>query len=105
MEAVLGILAVVALAAPAGLAAAWFSTHGADALSTLFRPDHGLGWPHGVQEEEPTAWNWDRATRSQVADPRAEQAQPPAVAPVAFRVGPGSARDGWTGRDLRPRWR
>jgi hypothetical protein len=93
MEAVLGILAVVALAAPAGLAAAWFSTHGADALSTLFRPDRGLGWPHGVQEEEPTAWNWDRRTGSGVADRASDAAEPPTVAPVAFRVGPGSARD------------
>jgi hypothetical protein len=97
IDVVLSIVVVLALAAPAGLAAAWFSTRGADALSTLFRPDRGLGWPHGVQEEEPTAWNWDRRG-SQVADPRAEDPQPPAVAPVAFRVGPGSARDGRSSR-------
>jgi hypothetical protein len=93
MDVVLSIVVVLALAAPAGLAAAWFTTRGADALSTLFRPDRGLGWPRGVQEEEPTAWNWDRRTGPQTADARAEDPQPPAVAPVAFRVRPGSARD------------
>jgi hypothetical protein len=93
MEAVLSIVVILALAAPAGLAAAWFNTHGADAISTVFRPDRGLGWPRGVQEEEPTAWNWDRAAGSGVADGRVDDPGPPAVAPVAFRVGPGSARD------------
>src|SRR3954471_16999445 len=93
MDVILAIVVVLALAAPAGLAAAWFSTNGAEALSTVFRPDRGLGWPRGVQEGEPTAWTWDRAAAPPAPDLPAERAQRPVVAPVAFRVGPGSARD------------
>src|SRR4051812_7477123 len=99
METVLSIAAVLALPAPVGVAAAWFSTRGADGLAGFFRPSSvaELPWPRGVQEEEPMAWNWDRRTGSRVPDPRAEQAQALSVEPVAFRVGPGSARvrRGW----------
>jgi hypothetical protein len=96
METVLSIVVVLALAAPVGLAAAWFSTRGGDALAGFFRPSSvvELGWPRGVQEEEPTAWNWDHRLGSSVADRPPDEAEPATIAPVAFRLGPGSARHG-----------
>jgi hypothetical protein len=96
METVLSIVVVLALAAPVGAAAAWFSSRGADALAGFFRPSSvaELPWPRGVQEEEPTAWNWDRGPGSSVADRGPETAEPATVVPVAVRVGPGSARHG-----------
>jgi hypothetical protein len=107
MDTVLSVVVVLALAAPVGVAAAWYSTHGADALAGFFRPSSvtELGWPRGVQEEEPTAWNWDGRTESEVAGRTPERAEAPTVVPVAFHVGPGSSRDGRAGqnRGLRSR--
>jgi hypothetical protein len=99
MDTVLSIVVVLALAAPVGAAAAWFSTRGADALAVFFRPGSvaELGWPHGVQEEEPTAWNWDRGPGPRAGDRSLDGAEPATLTPVAFRVRPGSARQrrGW----------
>jgi hypothetical protein len=100
MEAILSIVVVLTLAAPVGLAAAWFSTHGADALAGFFRPGSvaELPWPRGVQEEEPTAWNWDRPPAATDVDRAPEAAEPATVAPIVFRLRAGTARQ-------RRRWR
>jgi hypothetical protein len=98
MDVLLSIVALLLLAAPAGMAAAWFTNCGPDALSSLFRPDRGLGWPHGVQEEDPPPWNWqpDRPARLDPSGTSASRADVPAalaVERVAFRIGRGSARN------------
>ena len=93
MDTLLSVILLLALAAPVGLAAAWFSGRGAEAMSSLFKTDRGLGWPRGVQEEDPVAWNWDHRP---AAPPRpgSEPAPWPIVERVAFRIGRGSARGG-----------
>jgi hypothetical protein len=99
VDTVVSVVLLLALAAPAGLAAAWFCSRGPEAMGTFFRPDRGLGWPHGVQEEEPVAWNWDhRPAAPQPSAP--EEAPTPVVEPVAFRMRRGTARGG-IGRDTR----
>jgi hypothetical protein len=94
LETLVSIAMLLALAAPVGFVAAWFSGRGAEALSTFFRPDPGLGWPRGVQEEDPPSWNWDARSGDSQDPPTAPS--PPAegtrAAPVAFRIRPGSAR-------------
>ena len=92
MDALLSVMVLLAVAAPVGLAAAWFSGRGAEAMSSLFKTDRGLGWPRGVQEED-IAWNWDRRA---AAEP--ESVPSPLVEPVAFRMGRGSARGGSGGQ-------
>jgi hypothetical protein len=68
MDVVLGIVLLLLVAAPAGIAGAWFTNRGPEALAIFFRPAAAveLGWPRGVQEEDAPAWNWDgpRATDS-----------------------------------------
>jgi hypothetical protein len=88
VDALFSVALLLTLAAPVGLAAAWFSSRGAQAMSSLFRSDRGLGWPHGVQEED-VAWHWDHRP---AAEP--ETARTALVEPVAFRMGRGSARAG-----------
>ena len=97
MDTLLSLILLLALAAPVGLAAAWFSGRGAEAMSSLFKTDRGLGWPRGVQEEDPVAWNWDR--RPAGPPPVGMQPRSPIVERVAFRIGRGSARGG-RGRPL-----
>jgi hypothetical protein len=91
VSALFSVMLLLAVAAPVGLAAAWFSSRGAEAMSSLFKTDRGLGWPHGVQEED-VAWNWDRRPA-----PEPESARDPLVERVAFRMGRGSARGGRRG--------
>jgi hypothetical protein len=91
VDALFSVALLLALAAPVGLAAAWFSGRGAEAMSSLFKTDRGLGWPHGVQEED-VAWNWDHRPAAEPDSVRA-----PLVEPVAFRMGRGSARGGKRG--------
>jgi hypothetical protein len=87
VDALLSVIVLLALAAPLGLAAAWFSSRGGEAMSSLFRTDRGLGWPRGIQEEDPAAWNWERR---QAAAP--SPVPVPIVEAVAFRVRRRSAR-------------
>ena len=93
MDTLLSVILLLALAAPVGLAAAWFSGRGAEAMSSLFKTDRGLGWPRGVQEEDPVAWNWDHQAAA-VPPPGSVPAPSPIVERVAFRIGRGSARGG-----------
>jgi hypothetical protein len=97
VDALLSVMLLLALAAPVGLAAAWFSSRGAEAMSSLFRSDRGLGWPRGVQEEDPVPWNWDHGRRATRPSPGSDPARSPIVERVAFRVGRGSARGGRNG--------
>ena len=92
MDTLLSVILLLALAAPVGLAAAWFSGRGAEAMSSLFKTDRGLGWPRGVQEEDPVAWNWERRPASPA--PPGSESRWPVVERVAFRIGRGSARGG-----------
>ena len=92
MDTLLSVILLLALAAPVGLAAAWFSGRGAEAMSSLFKTDRGLGWPRGVQEEDPVAWNWERRPAS--PPPPGSESRWPVVERVAFRIGRGSARGG-----------
>ena len=57
MDALLSAALLLALAAPVGLAAAWLVVKGPSGLAGFFGPQPGLGWPHGVQEEDPAGWN------------------------------------------------
>ena len=93
MEALLSVILLLSVAAPVGLAAAWFSVRVAEAMSSLFKTDRGLGWPRGVQEEDPVAWNWGQRPASPPR-PGSEPARTPIVERVAFRIGRGSARGG-----------
>jgi hypothetical protein len=92
----LSVMLLLALAAPVGLAAAWFSSRGAEAMSSLFKSDRGLGWPRGVQEEDPVGWNWDHRAAAGLpagSGPGGSEAPRwPIVERVAFRVRRGSGR-------------
>jgi hypothetical protein len=94
MDTLLSVIVLLSLAAPVGLAAAWFSSRGAEAMSSLFKTDRGLGWPRGVQEEDPVAWNWEHGPAVAPPPPGSEPARSPIVERVAFRIGRGSARGG-----------
>jgi hypothetical protein len=98
VDTLLSVMLLLALAAPVGLAAAWFSGRGAEAMSSLFKSDRGLGWPRGVQEEDPVAWNWDHRPAAASPPSSSRQAGSPIVERVAFRMGRGSARGGRRGR-------
>lgn len=104
IDAVLSVALMLACAAPLGLAAAWFTSRGPNALADFFRPGASLdlGWPHGVQEEDAPTWNWDDRAR-----PADTTAIPPArpdveiaeldagslpVSPVVRQIGRGSSR-------------
>lgn len=64
-----------------------------DLYTGLFRGPE-LGWPRGVQEEEPVDWNWDPAP-----DAHREPAAPEAVIPTS-RLSPSVGR----GLARRARW-
>ncbi|MFL5680846.1 MAG: hypothetical protein ACJ77B_09630 [Chloroflexota bacterium] len=63
LDTVLAIGLVFIAAIPIGVAGAWFTSRGPNALAGFFRPGSvaELGWPVGVQEEDAPTWNWDRA--------------------------------------------
>jgi hypothetical protein len=104
MDVLTSVLLLFAVAAPAGIAAAWFVSQGPSALAGAFRPYAGLGWPRGVQEDDPPRWNWDRRlaagdrwpesqtspTLTEVED--ALQTGRPELVAVALRIVPGSSR-------------
>ena len=93
MDALLSAAMLLALAAPVGLAAAWLVVRGPSGLAGFFGPQPGLGWPRGVQEEDPVAWTW--ADRDEGDAPPLRPGTPnPTVERVAFRLGRGSARGG-----------
>jgi hypothetical protein len=59
MDAATVVLVVVVLG---GLTVAYnFAGRGAQALGGLFHPP-GLGWPHGVQEDDDLHWRWSAET-------------------------------------------
>jgi hypothetical protein len=89
MTALTALLAL-GLAAAVLFGAGWLACGRlAETYSGLFRASD-LGWPRGVQEEDPVAWNWTPRP-----DEPVDAAPPPAAtAPVAARVGRGPARRG-----------
>ena len=59
MDILIPLLACLALGAPIGLAGSVLIGRGPELMSGLFRPSFALGWPHGVQEEDPPGgWTW-----------------------------------------------
>lgn len=86
LDTMISIVVLLALAAPIGLAAAWFTSNGPAALAGFFRADHSLGWPHGVQEEDPPAWNWDRRGSAAQTGEAADGAPEAPLERVAFRL-------------------
>lgn len=54
MDLVLGIGALLVLAAPVGLVAAFAVARGPAVMSEAFMPRRPEGWPRGVQEEDPS---------------------------------------------------
>ena len=73
MDFLLPLMVCLVLGAPIGLAGAALIGRGPEAMSGLFVGYRGLGWPHGVQEEDPSGgWTWhlppvDAAAQPQVA--------------------------------------
>lgn len=65
MDALLSAALLLALAAPVGLAAAWLVVKGPSGLAGFLGPQPGLGWPHGVQEEDPASWNLNALGRTE----------------------------------------
>jgi hypothetical protein len=78
LDTVLAIGLVFVAAIPIGVAGAWFTSRGPDALAGFFRPGAvaDLGWPVGVQEEDAPTWNWDPKP---VTVTRAEQEAGPEI--------------------------
>lgn len=67
---------VVAVVVLGGLAVAYnFAGRGAQALGGLFHPP-GLGWPHGVQEDDDLHWRWSAETAR--LSPRSRDSRPTA---------------------------
>ena len=81
IDALVDAVLLLCLAAPAGVAVAWLSSRGADALAGAFRGDRGLGWPRGVKEEDPPSWNWERPV-PQAAGPSNASPSMPADTPA-----------------------
>ncbi len=67
LDGLLSVALLLALAAPIGLAAAWFTNQGPGALAGFFRADPGLGWPRGVQEDDDVTWNWSPGSAAAAA--------------------------------------
>jgi hypothetical protein len=91
-------MACLVLGAPIGLAGAAVLGRGPELMSGLFVGYTGLGWPRGVQEEDPSGgWNWrlpapdDRSSGLPQADDAAIRegaiAQPAIGAMVAWTIG------------------
>ena len=90
MDPVIALVALL-LVASALVGSGWRAYRGLDDILTgLFRgPD--LGWPHGVQEEDPQPWNWAASHPEPAAEDVERQ---PRVAPLDAHVGRGLARKG-----------
>jgi hypothetical protein len=56
-----------------------------DLMASLFvPPDHSLGWPHGVQEQD-VEWSWQRAAASRT--PVSDFAELPTASVATVRLG------------------
>jgi hypothetical protein len=59
MEIIIPFLACIALGAPIGLAGALLIGSGPEFMAGLFSGPAELGWPRGIQEEDPPGgWTW-----------------------------------------------
>ena len=72
MELILGLALLLALAAPLGLASAWFVTGGALGIARAFVPAPPMEWPHGVQEDDDFQWHWAGAPDGEPAQAAAD---------------------------------
>ena len=64
LDVLTGAAAIVALAALIFLLVKLVAPDGV-AIDDLFRRPTDMGWPHGVQEEEPTPWRLELLHRPQ----------------------------------------
>jgi hypothetical protein len=77
MDLVLPLLACFVLGAPIGIAGSVLIGRGPQLMTGLFGGNRGLGWPQGVQEEDPPGgWTWhlppsDGVTGGLASDQRA----------------------------------
>jgi hypothetical protein len=60
VDAVLSLAILLVVAAPVGIAAAWFARRGPGVMAAAFAPGAvaNPGWPRGVQEEDDVTWSW-----------------------------------------------
>jgi hypothetical protein len=77
------LLSAFALAAPVGLAAAWLVVKGPSGLTGLFASQR-LGWPHGVQEEDPPSWDWSAMGRTEGPEVIPAPDEPPPSDPISL---------------------
>ena len=60
MEIILPVLACLAFGAPLGFAGSLLFSSAPNFMAGLMSDGRTeLGWPRGVQEEEPAGWHWD----------------------------------------------
>jgi hypothetical protein len=120
MDFLLPLMLCLVLGMPIGLAGAAVLGHGPELMSGLFVGYKGLGWPRGVQEEDPPGgWTWhlppnpppnppssdavEASAMSQqtgeaiVSEDLLPTGDRPVLRPVYAQVGPGTSR-------LRSRW-
>jgi hypothetical protein len=90
MDPLIAFLALL-LVASAVVGSGWLACRGVgDILSGLFRGPE-LGWPHGVQEDEPVPWNWTTSSPERVAELLESG---PRASPLRPQLGRGLARKG-----------
>ncbi len=92
------LLSAFALAAPVGLAAAWLVVKGPSGLTGLFTSQR-LGWPHGVQEEDPPSWDLSALGRAQDPEVIPAPHEPPPSDPLEPRT------TSWSDQAVRARVR
>jgi hypothetical protein len=88
-------LLALGLVTVALLGAGWAACHGMTTLYVgIFRGPE-LGWPRGVQEEEPVAWDWNAAARAStdaIAPHESAGVSPPLVGDLPPALARGADR-------------
>ena len=80
MDLLLPVMVCLALGAPIGLAAAAMVGRGPELMTGLFAGYKGLGWPEGVQEEDPQGgWTWHLPAADTPSEPYGAVSPPPAT--------------------------
>jgi hypothetical protein len=95
MEIIIPFLACIALGAPIGFAGALLIGSGPEFMRGLFSGPTELGWPHGVQEEDPPGgWTWrlPGEDRPSAPLPVSDRIEPLPVSLAGVPVQPGSPR-------------
>jgi hypothetical protein len=115
MDIVLPFLACLVLGAPIGLAGSVLIGRGPQLMAGLFGGNHGLGWPQGMQEEDPPGgWTWrlpaasgsaeagvaatgEESREAALSDDSSLDGDRPVVRPIKPQMGRGTNR-------LHSRW-